>query len=121
MALILIVDDNVVNQTLMQAIVRSLGHQTHIATHGADALKMAATAIFDVVFMDLMMPVMDGYEATARLRAHPLYAQVPIIAVSADATAHSRQRAEAAGITHFIAKPFTKKEIAEQLTRYLGG
>ncbi|HEU5077748.1 MAG TPA: response regulator [Opitutaceae bacterium] len=119
---VLVVEDNFVNQKVAQMHLEKLGHRADLAENGAQALDMLALQRYDVVFMDCQMPVLDGYEATRRIRAgrvpnlDPL---VPVIALTAYATQADRQKCFGAGMDDFVAKPIRFEELASALERRL--
>ncbi|MGD9831566.1 MAG: ATP-binding protein [Piscinibacter sp.] len=120
-ARVLVVEDNSVNCLVVQAMLEMLGMTVALAHDGAQAVAAVQAHDFDLVLMDCQMPVMDGYEATRRIRSsgHPR-AQVPIIALTAHALAEDRQRCEAAGMNDYLAKPVTSEALASVLQRHLG-
>ncbi|TVR44623.1 MAG: response regulator [Planctomycetota bacterium] len=121
MATVLVVDDNLVNQKLMQAIVQSIGHRAVVVANGKEAVEAVQLQRFDLVLMDLMMPVMDGFEATATIRTLPGQADLPIIAVTANTLTGSRERALASGCNAYIAKPYTKHDLVSAMNDWLRG
>ncbi|MCB1997867.1 MAG: response regulator, partial [Rhodoferax sp.] len=120
-AQVLVVEDNAVNRLVVQAMLERLGMTVTLAPDGGQALGILATQAIELVLMDCQMPVMDGYEATRRIRAagHGR-AQVPVVALTAHALAEDRQRCEAAGMNDYLSKPVTGEALAEVLVRYLG-
>jgi CheY-like chemotaxis protein len=105
---VLLVEDNGVNQAIIQAMLRQLGHGATVATNGREALDALAQDQFDVVLMDCNMPVMDGLEATRLLRAGAAGvrdANVPVIALTANAMDGDRELCLAAGMDDFVSKP----------------
>ncbi len=104
---ILVAEDNGVNQLLMRRLLERAGHAVTIAHNGEQALQACAEDAFDVVLMDVQMPVMDGLEATARLRRREEAggARLPIIALTAHAMAGDRERCLAAGMDGYVTKP----------------
>ncbi|GGY06299.1 ATP-binding protein [Paludibacterium paludis] len=103
---ILAADDNPVNRKFLAGILKKLGHRVQFAQHGAEAVALAACEPFDVILMDLHMPVMDGMEALAEIRRlPPPLCSVPVVAVTADAFAETRDRVMAAGMDGFLSKP----------------
>jgi signal transduction histidine kinase len=105
---ILIVDDVAANRVMLTELLRPLGFETAEAIHGQDALDQVLAARPDLVLMDLAMPVMDGLEATQRIRQGGSGWDLPIIALSANASNAHRDQALAAGATLFMSKPFER-------------
>jgi signal transduction histidine kinase/ActR/RegA family two-component response regulator len=120
---VLVVDDNPVNRTVACALLGRLGCRTATANDGQQALEILATRAFAVVFMDCQMPVMDGYEATRRIRAGQpcIEASIPIIALTAHAMAGDRERCLTAGMDDYLSKPIQPTQLAELLDRWLPG
>jgi PAS domain S-box-containing protein len=102
---ILVVDDVLENRAMLLEGLATLGFVTAEACNGSEALEVAARFHPDLVVMDLMMPVMDGFEATRRLRSSPQTAGLPIIATSASATTQTEVRSREAGASEFVSKP----------------
>ncbi|WP_165837485.1 PAS domain-containing hybrid sensor histidine kinase/response regulator [Zavarzinia aquatilis] len=103
---ILVAEDHPYNQKLMLARLGSAGHRVSIANDGAEALAKAKAEIFDIILMDVRMPVMDGIQATAAIRTLPSpHGTVPIIAVTAHAMRGDRERYIEAGMDDYISKP----------------
>lgn len=113
---VLLVEDNAINQRLAVALLERWGHHVQVANNGKVAVEMVQTHPFDVVLMDMLMPVMDGLEATGLIRAltGPA-AQVPIIAMTANAMESDRERCIAAGMNDYISKPIKASELQELL------
>ncbi|MFP8966175.1 response regulator [Pokkaliibacter sp. CJK22405] len=116
---VLVVEDNPINQRLASAVLVKLGCQVEVASDGEVALEICKQQQFDLVFMDMQMPVMDGLEATRRLRRFEHYSQTPVIALTANTTLSDRDRCLAAGMNDFISKPFKRQEIKAILKRWL--
>ncbi len=117
---VLVVEDNAVNREVSVRMIEQLGHRVEVAEDGAQALAAVERSSFDIVFMDCQMPVMDGYEATRRIRALPERSRrLPIVAMTAHAMDPDRARCLAAGMDDYISKPFTSKEIAAALAKWL--
>jgi PAS domain S-box-containing protein len=104
---VLIVEDNKINQKLAQLIVEHAGHAVDLADNGLEAVEAAAAKQYDVILMDLQMPVLDGIEATKRIRALSGPARnTPIIALTSHAMTGTREEVLAAGTDDFVSKPF---------------
>ena len=119
---VLIVDDHDINRRAIQLILAPLGCEISQAGNGGTALEMAATEAYDVIFMDVRMPEIDGREATRRLRASAGPNQsVPVIAVTADTAPDDVQACAAAGMTWFVGKPLTPASLLAALQGVLSG
>ncbi|MGV8735581.1 MAG: response regulator [Pseudomonas asiatica] len=110
-ARILLVEDNPVNQLVAKGMLAKLGCQVQLATQGAEALKLLEQDEFDLVLMDCNMPVMDGYEASRRIRQSGRWPDLPIVALTANAMPEERERCRAAGMNDYLAKPFRREEL----------
>jgi len=117
---ILLVEDNPVNQKLMQRLLEKQGHLPLVAEDGKKALALLENNEFDLIFMDLQMPIMDGFEATARIRKKEKTtgAHIPIIALTAYAMDIDRQRCLNAGMDAYLAKPIKTKELYTTLEQF---
>jgi len=116
---ILLVEDNPVNQLVAKGMLAKLGYQVLLATQGEEALACLASEAVELVLMDCNMPVMDGYEATRRIRQNPAWKHLPIIALTANAMADERERCRAAGMDDYLAKPFRMEQLAALLKQWL--
>jgi CheY-like chemotaxis protein len=116
---ILLVEDNPLNRELASDILTNNGLHVSIAINGKEALDILQTQTFDGVLMDCQMPVLDGYEATKLLRAQKGYAQLPIIALTANAMAGDREKALLAGMNDHIAKPIDVAQMFETMARWI--
>ena len=118
---VLVAEDHPVNRQFLQSLLSRWGHTVTLAENGqraVAAIEAAAPDHFDVVLMDMHMPVLDGLRATAAIRALPgPRGAVPIVALTADVFAETRQRASAAGMTDFLAKPVQPGELQDALAR----
>lgn len=110
---VLLVEDVPANQMLVQHALGKRGHRVHVAHNGREALTLAAERRFHVILMDLQMPEMDGFQATAALRTQPASAKTPIIAMTAHAMAADRDRCLAAGMDAYIAKPIDVRKLVD--------
>lgn len=115
---ILLVEDNRVNQIVASALLQKLGHEVDHAENGERALAALATRTYDMILMDCQMPVMDGYEATRRIRQHPEWQQLPIIAVTANVMAGDQEACIAAGMDDYITKPYNRQTLNEVIQRW---
>ncbi len=109
---LLLVEDNAINQKLAIALLERWGHRVTVAENGEVALDWVSRHTFDVILMDMMMPVMDGLEATRRIRAMETDAsKVPIVAMTANAMESDRERCLEAGMNDYISKPIKAQEL----------
>ncbi|CAN7189680.1 response regulator [Duganella sp. LjRoot269] len=118
-AYLLLVEDNEVNQEVAQQILSDAGIRVDIASNGAMALAKIAVADYDGVLMDCQMPVMDGYDATRKLREDPRHANLPVIAMTANAMVGDKEKCLAAGMNDFIAKPIDVAQLFTTLSRWV--
>ncbi|CAE6935682.1 sensor histidine kinase/response regulator [Ectopseudomonas oleovorans] len=118
-ARVLLVEDNPVNQMVAKGMLSKLGYQVLIAGHGAEALDVLEQESVDLVLMDCNMPVMDGYEASRRIRSNGRWPELPIVALTANALSDERERCRAAGMNDYLAKPFQREELANMLNTWL--
>ncbi|MCA9657775.1 MAG: response regulator, partial [Myxococcales bacterium] len=117
---ILIVEDRWQNRDLLRSFLEPLGFEVREAVHGEEAVAIASEWTPHLVWMDIRMPVMDGYEATRRIKALPRGRDIVVVALSANVFEDERARMAAAGCADFVAKPFRAKVIYEALVRHLG-
>jgi two-component system sensor histidine kinase/response regulator len=118
---VLLAEDNPINQQLAVELMESRGIEVTVANNGQEALdqlKAVAPDHYHVVFMDLQMPVMDGYEATRRLRADPRYFSLPLVAMTAHAMVEERERCQALGMDGHLSKPIEPDDFYAMLARY---
>ncbi|WP_052764943.1 response regulator [Mycolicibacterium obuense] len=118
---VLVVDDNATNQLLIEAQLSKLGHHCELASDGAQALERIEAGHFDVVLMDCSMPVMDGYEATRRIRARERQTgeHLPVLALTASASGSNRAACERAGMDGFLTKPIHLSDLAREIGRFI--
>ncbi len=119
-AKVLVVDDNPVNQKLACALLAKLGCQVDTADDGEEALAKVNETQYGLVFMDCVMPVMDGFEATAAIRKLPdrPRSAIPIIALTASATPEDRERCFAVGMNDFLTKPIRSSQLSDCLAKW---
>jgi signal transduction histidine kinase/DNA-binding response OmpR family regulator/HPt (histidine-containing phosphotransfer) domain-containing protein len=118
-ARVLLVDDNPINQELTQELLSAAGVSVRLASNGREALAIVARERFDGVLMDCQMPVMDGYEAARALRCLPHLAQLPVIAMTANAMVDDIRRALEAGMNDHVAKPLAVDPFFATLARWV--
>ncbi|QKV63084.1 response regulator [Pseudomonas sp. 43A] len=116
---VLLVEDNPVNQTVIEAMLRSLGFTVSVATDGAQAVRSAESSDFEVILMDCRLPIIDGYEATRQIRCLPGRSDVPIIALTANALQGDRETCLSAGMNDYLAKPFKRNDLQQILQRWV--
>ncbi len=114
---VLVAEDNVINQRLVSRLLEKRGHQVVVAANGREALEALERQSFDIVLMDLQMPELDGFEATAALRAREAGhgTHLPVIALTAHAMKGDRERCLAAGMDGYLSKPIRPQELDELL------
>ncbi len=114
---VLLAEDGRDSQRLISAILTDAGAKVVLAETGKQAVHLAQTERFDLILMDVQMPILDGYAASARIRSFD--PQIPIIVLTAHATAEDRNRSIAAGCSEFITKPFDTNQLLHTLAKYL--
>src|SRR6185369_3831429 len=118
---VLVAEDHPVNRAYLEAVLDKLGHQAVFAENGEEAVRAAQAQDFDIVLMDLHMPVMDGFAAARAIRALPLpRGAMPIVALTADAFQDSQELARQAGMDEMLTKPAHLPQLRELLARYGG-
>ena len=118
-ARILLVEDNELNQEVASTLLEDVGFVVDIAEHGAIALERVQQTTYDLVLMDMQMPVMDGVTATREIRRLPRLEQLPILAMTANVMAADRQRCFEAGMNDVVAKPIDLHELSAALLRWI--
>jgi len=118
---ILLVEDNKLAQKMAAMALKSLGCEIHTANTGAEAITQFKARSYDLIFMDLGLPDMDGYTVTETIRELEKKRQTrtPIVALTAHTEDEFRQNAKKAGMDDFLAKPLTKAKAADMLAKYL--
>ncbi|OSM01995.1 putative multi-sensor hybrid histidine kinase [Magnetofaba australis IT-1] len=116
---ILLVEDNAVNQQIAQELLEDVGCVVTLANNGQEGVDAVAAHEFDVVLMDVQMPVMDGYEATRRIRANSAYAQLPILAMTANVMVGDRERSMEVGMNDHVSKPIDPSRLYAAIARAL--
>lgn len=116
---VLLVEDNPVNQTVIEAMLRSLGYQVSLVGDGQQAVQSCSQQDYAAILMDCRLPLMDGYEATRQIRQLEQGQQVPIIALTANALQGDREACLEAGMNDYLAKPFKRADLQRILQRWL--
>ncbi len=112
----LVVEDNFVNQMVLQAILEGLGCQVSVASDGLAGLEISSTSTFDIILMDINMPVMSGLEAASKIRTH---SKLPIIGVSANVLAENIRACFECGMNGFLPKPVSRHSVVVEICRIL--
>ncbi|MCP4700085.1 MAG: response regulator [Gammaproteobacteria bacterium] len=118
-ARILLTEDNEINRQIAYELLIKLHLQVDIANDGQQALEMTGRNLYDCILMDIQMPVMDGYEATRRLRTDTRYREIPIIAMTANVMPGDREKCIAAGMNDYISKPVALDRLTNTLLQWL--
>jgi CheY-like chemotaxis protein len=116
---VLLVEDNYDNLAIYSTFLRHVGYEVLEAIDGQAALDMARDLRPGVILMDVSIPIIDGWEATRRLKADPATAHIPVVALTAHALTSDREMAAAVGCAEFIPKPAEPVKVAEAVKRYL--
>lgn len=112
---ILIVEDNEMNQEILETRLGFRGYATLVASNGADGVALAKKEMPDIILMDMSLPVLDGWEATRRLKADPETAVIPIIALTAHALAEDLDRCLEAGCNSYETKPVNFNKLLSKI------
>ena len=116
---ILMVEDTEDNRQILRDLMSSTDYELLEAVDGAEGLAMAAKHKPDLILMDIQLPVMDGYEASRRIKSNPELQHIPIIAVTSYALAGDEAKTLAAGCDGYIAKPFSPRLLLEKIREFL--
>ena len=117
---ILVVEDQEDNRRILRDLLGNAGFELIEAESGEDALSAVMTRRPDLILMDIQLPQMDGYEATRRIKSNPDMKAVPIIAVTSYALAGDDAKAQAAGCSAYVSKPFSPRALLAKVREYLG-
>lgn len=115
---VLLVEDNPVNQTVIEAMLRSLGYDVDVVSDGAEAVNQVRERVYSAVLMDCRLPVLDGYGASRQIRQIPGRNELPIIALTANALLGDRDTCLDAGMNDYLAKPFKRADLQQVLLRW---
>ena len=119
MAKLLLVEDNEMNRDMLSRRLRRKGYEVLLAEDGAQALALIAEQPPDLVLMDMSLPVLDGWEATRRIKAAPETAGIPVLALTANAMAGDREKAFAAGCDDYDTKPVELARLLQKIEALL--
>jgi len=118
-ARVLLAEDNEINQQVARELLESVGLAVDIANNGQEAVELAHARPYDAILMDIQMPVMDGFQAVATLRADERFAQMPVIAMTAHAMAGDREKSLAGGMNDHVTKPIDPDALFATLARWI--
>jgi two-component system, cell cycle response regulator DivK len=116
---ILIVEDQEDNRTILRDLLSKAGFELIEAVNGEDGVALALSKRPDLILMDIQLPVMDGYEATRRIKANAELKAIPVIAVTSYALSGDEAKARAAGCDGYVAKPFSPRQLLATVREYL--
>ena len=117
---ILVVEDTEDNRQIIRDLLTSAGYEMIEALDGAQGVAMATEHKPDLILMDMQLPVLDGYEATRRIKADPTLAHIPVIAVTSYALSGDEAKTKAAGCNGYVAKPFSPRQLLAKVREFLG-
>jgi two-component system, cell cycle response regulator DivK len=116
---ILVVEDQEDNRQIVRDLLTATDYEVMEAENGEEALAAVAKQRPDLILMDIQLPVMDGYEATRRIKADPALSAIPVIAVTSYALSGDEEKARAAGCDDFVPKPFSPRQLLAKIRQYL--
>jgi len=116
---ILVVEDQEDNRRIVRDLLTTTDYEVTEAENGEEALAAVAKQRPDLILMDIQLPVMDGYEATRRIKADPQLRAIPIIAVTSYALSGDEEKARAAGCDDFVPKPYSPRQLLAKIRKYL--
>jgi CheY-like chemotaxis protein len=119
MKILLAEDDTSIQAIALMSLARVGGHNVTVVNNGSEALEAAKTGTFDLILLDVMMPVMDGFEACAKLKADDKTRDIPVIFLTAKAQGYEVQKGMNAGAVGYILKPFDPMTISKQIEEVL--
>ena len=116
---ILVVEDQEDNRQILRDLLGNTGYEMFEAENGEDAVTMAAAEKPDLILMDIQLPLVDGYEATRRIKANPALSAIPIIAITSYALSGDEDKARAAGCDDYVTKPYSPRKLLAKIREYL--
>ena len=117
---VLVVEDTEDNRQIIRDLLTSAGYETIEAVTGEQGVAMAAEHRPDLILMDIQLPVLDGYEATRRIKANPALRHIPVIAVTSYALSGDEERTREAGCDAYVAKPFSPRLLLAKVREFIG-
>jgi two-component system cell cycle response regulator DivK len=116
---ILVVEDQIDNQQILRDLLNSAGYDVMEAGNGEEALAVAVRERPDLILMDIQLPLLDGYEATRRIKADPALRAIPVIVVTSYALSGDEAKALAAGCDAYVTKPFSPRALLAKIRQYV--
>ena len=116
---ILVVEDELDNRQILHDLLTNAGFDMVEALNGEEAIKSAQASRPDLILMDIQLPILDGYEATRRLKADPALKSIPIIVVTSYALSGDEEKARLAGCDDYVAKPFSPRLLLTKIKEYV--
>ena len=116
---VLVVEDTEDNRKIIRDLLTSAGYEMIEAVNGEEGVAMAAEHRPDLILMDIQLPVLDGYEATRRIKANPALRHIPVIAVTSYALSGDEDKTRAAGCDAYVAKPFSPRLLLAKVRGFL--
>jgi two-component system cell cycle response regulator DivK len=116
---ILVVEDQEDNRQILRDLLASAEYEMIEAENGQEALDAVAKRKPDLILMDIQLPVMDGYEATRRIKANPEWKAIPIVVVTSYALSGDAEKARAAGCDDYVTKPYSPRQLLAKIREYL--
>jgi two-component system cell cycle response regulator DivK len=116
---ILVVEDQEENRRIVRDLLTSVGYEVVEAVSGEDGVRMAEAQVPDLILMDIQLPILDGYEATRRIKANAMLRQIPIIAVTSYALSGDDARAFEAGCDAYVSKPYSPRALLAKIREFL--
>jgi two-component system, cell cycle response regulator DivK len=116
---ILVVEDHEDNRQILRDLLASAGYEMLEAENGEDGVAAAAAEQPDLILMDIQLPILDGYEATRRIKADPVLKAIPIIVVTSYALSGDEEKARIAGCDAYVAKPYSPRQLLARIRDFL--
>jgi two-component system cell cycle response regulator DivK len=117
---ILVVEDQEDNRRILRDLLKNADYEVTEAENGQEALDAVAKQRPDLILMDIQLPIMDGHEATRRIKADPTLRDIPVIVVTSYALSGDEEKARAAGCDGFVAKPYSPRQLLAKIRQLIG-